>query len=64
MLLFLFFMKRSCAATRNARICLKPTSPSNMLRARKGFSRTYQTVVNELLDTYAAYTSSSIMNTS
>lgn len=53
MWLFHFLMKGSFAAALNERLCLKPTSSSNLPRAKEGMLRTYAEVVKYLLQTYA-----------
>lgn len=51
--LFHFFKNGLSAAELNERLYLKPASPSNTLRSKKGMMRTYQKMASYLLHTYA-----------
>lgn len=53
MWLFKVFTKSSSDAALNARLCVNPTSSSNMPRAKEGTLRTYVEVVSYVLRTYA-----------
>lgn len=49
---FLFFIKISLSAALRERLCLKPTSSSNMERLKEETLRTYPKVVDFLLQTH------------